>query len=466
MRKFDFDVTPNVRPVLDKDFRPAVLCRRAFLDDVDKSGTGVPVKIALERGEGVISTFKTRVFDETHEKSESNFFFIERLVKSLLWGRGGWKLTFGGPSAIGDYLKEVYSESGSRSFDAFAMRRVYENPFVVEATDIDLVPDACGKTEPVGRHFDGCRIGFDAGGSDRKVSAVVDGEPVFSEEVVWHPKINEDPDYHYREILEAMKSAASHMPRVDAIGVSAAGIYVNNCVRMASLFVKVPDELFEKKVKNIFRNIASEMGEVPLEVANDGDVTALAGAMDIADTNVMGIAMGTSEAGGYVDDNGNITGALNEFAFMPVDNALNAALHEWSGDIGCGAKYFSQDAVIRLAPAAGIELDDTHTPAEKLKTVQQLHSAGGAGAKKIFESIGVYLGYAIADYSDFYDIRHILILGRVTSGEGGSLIRENALKVLDAEFPELSAKIKLHLPDESSRRVGQSIAAAGLPHIG
>ena len=211
--------------------------------------------------------------------------------------------------------------------------------------------------------------------------------------------------------------------------------------------------------------ISIEIGDVPLEVANDGDVTALAGAMSLEDTGVLGIAMGTSEAGGYVDLNGNITGWLNELAFVPVDYDKDAMIDEWSGDIGCGVKYFSQDAVIKLAPAAGIELDEALSPAEKLKVVQGLMEKDDERAKQIFETIGVYFGYAIAYYSAFYDIKHVLIMGRVTSGKGGELVLANAQKVLDTEFPACAKKISLHIPDEKSRRVGQSVAAASLPEI-
>ena len=244
-----------------------------------------------------------------------------------------------------------------REFDANFMSRVYERPFLVEVTEIENVPSSKEETKPIGRHLEGNRIGFDAGGSDRKVAAVIDGEAVYSEEVIWHPKTETNPEYHYKEIYTAIKTAASHLPKVDAIGVSAAGIYINNRVMVASLFIKVPDNLFDEKVKNLFLDIQKEMGDVPLEVANDGDVTALAGAMELKDSNVLGIAMGTSEAGGYVDEHGNLTGWLNELAFVPVDFYPEAMVDEWSGDFGCGVKYFSQDAVIKLAPAAGIDLD-------------------------------------------------------------------------------------------------------------
>jgi hypothetical protein len=42
---------------------------------------------------------------------------------------------------------------------------------------------------------------------------------------------------------------------------------------------------------------------------------------------------------------------------------------------------------------------------------------------------------------------------------------EGAKEVLRSEFPELAERIHIQLPDEKSRRVGQSIAAASLPVI-
>jgi predicted NBD/HSP70 family sugar kinase len=461
----DAAVKPKLSPILEQGFRPASLENRAFLNEVARSGKGVPLVIALERSNGLISTYKTQVFSEESGMDEENIFYAERLIKSLLWARGGWRVYIGGSSNIGEYIKKAYSPGGLREFDSKFMSRVYEKQFCVEVTTADKVPQTNEAAKPTGRHLDGFRIGFDAGGSDRKVSAVINGEAVYSEEVIWYPKVTSDPDYHYKEILAAMKTAASHMPKVDAIGVSSAGIYIDNRVMVASLFLKVPEDQFDAKVKDIFLNIQKEMGGVPMKVANDGDVTALAGAMDLNDTNVLGLAMGTSEAGGYVDSQGNITGWLNELAFIPVDYNSDAMVDEWSGDFGCGVKYFSQDAVIKLAPSAGITLDEKMTPAEKLKVVQDLHKKGDERADKIFESIGCYLGYAIAHYSDFYDIKHLLILGRVTSGEGGNIIIRVATDVLTQEFPELAKKIKLHLPDEANRRVGQSIAAASLPEV-
>ena len=449
---------------LDGGFTPLALVCREMREATREDGQDVIV--AIERNKGYTLTYKTRVYKDGTGHDEENFNFIERIVKSLLWISGGFKVYIAGSEVIGAKIKEAYTYGGLRDFDVRFMERVYERSFEVVICSLKDAPKDQSGAAPIGRHLDGCRIGFDAGGSDRKVSAVIDGESVYSEEVVWFPKTNSDPDYHYQGILEAMKTAASYMPRVDGIGISSAGVYVDNRIMVASLFLKVSDEDFEKRVKNMYIDVAREIGkDIPVEVANDGDVTALAGAMDLNDNSVLGVAMGTSEAGGYVDPEGNITGWLNELAFVPVDYSKESMVDEWSGDYGCGVKYFSQDAVIKLAPAAGIELDESLSPAEKLKVVQKLMEKGDERAADIYDTIGAYFGYAIAYYSEFYDIKHVLIMGRVTSGEGGSILLQRAQEVLDKEFPELAEKIALHIPDESSRRVGQSVAAASLPKI-
>ncbi len=458
-------VEPRVKPPLDEGFRPAVLYNHAFLDSVRKSGKEEALGIAIERNNGMTSVSETAMYAEGHEMAKANLPYAERLVKTLLWQWGGWKIIIGGSRNVGEHIRDEYSQQGKRAFDTKFMSGVYKKPFTVEIVDFDDLPQPKEERVSLGRHLAGCRIGFDAGASDRKVAAVIDGKVVFSEEVVWDPKNQSDPQYHYDGIMSALRAAASHMPRVDAIGVSAAGIYINNRVRVASLFRGVPEDLFDKKVSDMFLDMKREWGGVPLEVANDGDVTALAGAMSLNDTNVLGIALGSSEAGGYIDGGGYITGWLNELAFVPVDLNPQAPVDEWSGDRGCGVHYFSQEAVIRLASAAGIVLDEIRAPAEKLRHVQKMMSRGDDSARKIFETIGCYIGYGIAYYADFYDIKHVPILGRVTSGDGGNVILEKAEEVLELEFPDLAARIKVHLPGESVRRVGQAIAAASLPGL-
>ncbi len=455
-------VKPRFVPPLDEGFRPAVLANRAFRQEVEESGGGVPLVLGLERADGSVSRFETRVFPEGHPRAQANLRYAERLLKFLLWQRGGWKVYVGGPESIGRFIADEYAANGPRSFDyRFMGEDVYEKTFTVVPCRAEDVPAERESTQPLGRHLEGCRIGFDLGASDRKVSAVVDGEAVYSEEVVWEPRKHSDPSYHYNEVVTALRTAASKMPRVDAIGGSAAGVYINNRVRVASLFRAVDRERFHE-VADMFLRIRDEFG-VPLELVNDGEVTALAGSMSLEDNAVLGVALGSSEAGGYVTPDGNITGWLNELAFAPVDYNPDAPVDEWSGDRGVGALYFSQQCVFRLAPRAGIELPTGVTDAERLKSVQEKLEAGHEGAVNIWRSMGYYMGYGIAHYADFYELRHVLILGRCTSGRGGDLIVAGAHEVLEAEFPELAAKVKVQLPDEKARRVGQSIAAASLP---
>ena len=445
-------------PELDPGFIPLGKFFDAFLKDARQ-----PLSLAVERAGGEVAVYNTFIHG-TPDMAEADRYYVDRLVKMLLWMKGGFKVYVSGSEAMYESVRDAYRPGGTREFDADFMSNVYERPF--EVVLCDAVPAEYSNPQAVGRHMDGCRIGFDAGGSDRKVSAVIDGESVFSEEVVWYPKVTEDPDYHYEGIVSALKAAAEHLPRVDAVGVSSAGIYINNRTMVASLFLKVPKELFDEKVKDIYiRAITDTFGDVPYVVANDGDVSALAGAMSLGENNILGIAMGTSEAVGYVDENGNVTGWLNELAFAPVDANPEAMADEWSGDIGCGVKYFSQDGVIKLAPRAGIELAEGDAPAQKLKAVQELMEAGDSRAEAVYRSIGVYLGHTLAFYHSFYGLKYVLLLGRVMSGKGGDIILDTCKAVLAEEYPEVADKIVPTLPDEKARRVGQSVAAASLPEL-
>ena len=454
----NIEFTLKNAPVLDTDFAPLYAFNQAFLKTATK-----PFALGIERSNGQITVYETKIHG-TPDKIDSDRYYVNRLLKALLWEVGGYKVHVCGDEAIFNYLKTACNKGGDMEFDWEFMGGVYEHAFEVVYHTFEDRPQTNEAAESIGRHLEGCRIGFDAGGSDRKVSAVVDGEVIFSEETVWNPTITEDPEYHYQGIVQSFKEAAKHMPRVDAIGVSSAGIYINNRTMIASLFLKVPKDQFDLKIKDIYLRAANEIGDVPIAVANDGDVSALAGAMGMGANSLLGLAMGTSEAGGFVDDNGNITGWLNELAFVPIDANPNALADEWSLDIGCGRKYFSQDSVIKLCPAAGIELPETATtPAERLKVVQALMANDDPRAAKIYESIGSYLGHTVPLYESLYHMKHVLLLGRVMSGKGGDLIVKEAERVLADEYPNV--KVKLLLPDEKTRRVGQSVAAASLPEV-
>jgi predicted NBD/HSP70 family sugar kinase len=450
----------SIAAPLDPGFQPAVVFNRDYVEAAKKSGKGVPLVLGLERENGLVSRYETTVLAQP---DANTLRYAERIVKFLLWARGGWKLHFGGPKAIGEFIRKTYSIRGARKFDCEMMTRSYNESFEVALMSAAKVPANKEMQVAAGGHLKGYRIGFDLGASDYKVSAVADGKAIFTEEMPWNPVTEANPDYHYHHLSAALHRAAAHLPRVDAIGGSSAGIIVDNEIRVASLLRAIPKKLFPKAA-GIFKRIQKEWN-VPVVVMNDGDVTALAGALSLRQNGMLGIAMGSSQAAGFMDRQGRIPGWLNELAFVPVDYNPRAAIEPWSGDAGVGALYFSQQAVNKLLPAAKISLPKDMGLPERLKEVQNLMAKGDERAARIYETVGVYFGYAIAQYADFYDFRHLLILGRVTTGKGGDIVLAKAREVLRKEFPELASQIELHVPDEKSRRVGQAVAAASLPKI-
>lgn len=457
-------MAPRCVPVLDSQFRPAALATRAFQAEVRQTGAPERVRLAIEQADGSVFHHYTEIFPAAAQREAANYEHVERLVKFLLWSRGGWRIHVDGPASLVDQLAAHYRNDATGRFDSEIVgERMYDHPITVVRTT-ELPPERAW-TNPQGRHLKGCRIGFDLGGSDRKAAAVIDGKVVFSEETEWNPYFQADPQYHLDGIMDSLRKAAAHLPRVDAIGGSAAGVYVNNRVKVASLFRGVPAAVFNSRVRDLFLEVQRQWN-VPLEVVNDGEVTALAASMSLGVNSVLGISLGTSTAGGWVNADGNITTWLNELAFVPVDYHPHAPRDEWSGDYGCGVQYFSQQCVARLLAPAGIEAPADLPFPEKLKLVQALMKQGDERARKIYQTIGVYLGYGLAHFADFYDLRHVLILGRVTSGAGGDLILSGAKEVLRTEFPALADQMAFHIPDEKDKRHGQAIAAASLPDVG
>jgi predicted NBD/HSP70 family sugar kinase len=460
------DIGIAIKPELDSQFVPAVLWNRAFRARVRTCEEAVDVVIALQRPDKTCSVFNTKILPLSAQNETLNLRYLERTFKFLLWQRGGCKALIAGCNPLVKKLAAIYAPTGTRSFDfEFFGEKTYLQTLEIRPCNAGKIPHANEQNVPLGRHLDGCRIGFDLGGSDRKCAAVIDGKVVFSEELEWNPYFESDPYYHIEKIYETLEHAAAHLPHVDAIGGSSAGVYVNNEVRVASLFRGVSKVDFDSEIRHMFLGLRKRCGNIPFEVVNDGEVTALAGSMSMNANAVLGIAMGTSQAVGYVTPNGNITPWLNELAFAPVDYRENAPSDEWSGDRGCGVQYFSQQAVARLAPLAGIELPESMPFAEQLVEVQKLMAADDSRAARIYSTIGTYLGYSIAHYADFYTIQKVLLLGRVTSGTGGSVILEKANEVLAAEFPALAQQIEIVTPNEKDKRHGQAVAAASLPRI-
>ncbi|MGD1977946.1 MAG: ROK family protein [Akkermansiaceae bacterium] len=453
------------QPELDPGFQPASIWRQTFRGLCEERGSR-ELKLVILRPDGTGLDHSEQILagDDT-ESAALNFRLIERTVKFLLWSFGGTSVVLENAPELASELQEHYREGGAREFDVDYSRRFYGETLTISSVEPGQLPTPKAEEESSSEiGLKGNRIGFDLGGSDRKCAAVVDGQVVFSDEVTWDPYFQSDPAYHLEGILDSIRLAAGHLPSVDAIGGSAAGVYVDSKVRAASLFRGVPDELFADHVENIFFEVAKEWG-VPIRVVNDGDVTALAGAMSLKDGCVLGLAMGTSAAAGYADENSRITSRLSELAFVPVDFNDEAARDEWSGDIGCAVNYFSQQAVSRLIEPAGLDIDPSLDKPEKLVLVQKSMEEGDDRAAAIYRTIGCYLGYAIPQFARFYEIRHLLLLGRVLTGKGGEIIIAKAEEVLRDEFPDLAARISLSTPDEKMKRHGQAIAAASLPTI-
>jgi len=462
-------LNPNPKhvPVLDSRFVPAVLWNRAYRERVARDAAGQDLLLALTRPDGTVFRHAVRVLPDGEANRPLNLRYVERLLKFLLWMKGGSRVLVAGSDTLAAQLAKVFSAEGARAFDDQTVgRKVFlDERLRIEARSMEEMPGEFSTSAALGRNLDGCRIGFDLGGSDRKCAAVIDGEVVHSEEVEWSPYFESDPNYHFEGIMDSLRRAARHMPRVDAIGGSSAGVYVNNEPRVSSLFRGVSDKDFDKHVRPMFGRVREAWKGVPFEIANDGEVTALAASMSLKDNAVLGISMGTSLAAGYCDGDGRITSWLNELAFVPMDYADSAPRDEWSGDLGCGVQCFSQQAVARLAPLAGLDYADEMPLPERLSAVQAMMKKGDERARRIFETIGVYFGYSVAWFAEFYEIRHLLILGRVTSGEGGEIVIEKGKQILADEFPELAQSVGMTTPDEDFKRHGQAIAAASLPSL-
>ena len=370
-------VKPAFKPLLDPDFIPASLWNKAYLQLVDSVDGSQPIRIAVERPDGTAWTYDTKILPETHDGADLTWRYCERLVKFLLWAWGGSRLRIAGAPYIVAKLKETYSANGTRNFDYnFIGQSCFNEPFQINNAEFDELKSSFTEGGKSANPLKGNRIGFDLGGSDRKCAAIIDGKVIFSEEIKWSPYFESDPEYHCSGIADSIRRAAAHLPHVDAIGGSAAGIYINNEPCIGSLYRGISREDFDRKIRSVFKDLQKEWNNVPFEVANDGDVTAIAGAMAINDCAVLGISMGTSLASGYIDEQNNIKGWLNELAFVPVDYRTDAPADEWSGDIGCGVQYFSQQAVGRLIPASGLEIEKTLGLPEKLEAVQEKMKQG------------------------------------------------------------------------------------------
>ncbi|MBR7180550.1 MAG: ROK family protein [Kiritimatiellae bacterium] len=425
------------------------------------------VSVAWEREEGKVFRYDMPIpkrLDPAAAKKVSHV--VERIAKFALWAAGGWKLYLSGPDAVVKPVAKAYAKKGARAFDFDFFSSIYGRPVEAVVVPQKKMPEFSEKLRQVKTVADGCRIGFDLGASDFKISALDKGKVVFSKEFPWDPRNNADPEYHYSKLTAGLKEAAAALPRVDAIGGSTAGVLVGQKMGLASLFRAVKEKNPSKfpEAQNLFYRIEKDWN-VPFAVYNDGDVTALAGMISMDKKGILGVAMGSSEAVGYVDPKRRMTGRICELAFAPVDFNPAAPKDEWSGDYGVGAMAFSQQAVNWLAVENGFKFPKSMKLPERLKVVQAAMEKGDAKALKVYIQIGRFLAHAIPWYNEFYDYENMMILGRVTSGLGGEVILETAKTMLKDVYPEWAEKIDIFMPDEKARRLGQSVAAAQIPEI-
>lgn len=452
-------------PALDSGFIPMIRMLENYEERIRKSEKFERIQFAITRPEGTVFSESYQILPSA-EPPHATIEYLERQLKMLLWQKGGSKVYVSGSKVWANKLADIYSASGPRAFDAdFIGKKLFQEPFQVIAVDESEMPQASEPSLKVGGHLQGCRIGFDLGGSDRKCAAVIDGEVVYSTEIGWDPYFQSDPQYHRHGIEDTLKRAAAHLPRIDAIGGSAAGVYIDNEVRAGSLYRGLNSEDFDRSIRGYFRELEQQWN-VPVVIANDGEVTALAASLSLdSHKGILGVSLGTSTAAGYVCPEGRLTSWLNELAFSPVDCRANGPIDEWSGDIGCGVQYFSQQAVARLGPLAGIPLHEGEKFPEFLLRVQRAMEKGEPSAQKIYQTLGCYLGYTIPYWRRRYDFTQLLLLGRVMSGPGGELIQQTASEILQQAYPQIGDDFSFLAVNERDKRHGQAIAAASLPSL-
>jgi len=357
-----------------------------------------------------------------------------------------------------------------------------DTPFEVKIVAAKDLPKVKETLQKCGTDANGSRLAFDLGKSDIKVVAVKDNDVLYSQETEWDVT-NPDPDYHYNAIKAAMELGKAKLDKIEAIGGSATGAFsANSEATWCDIFPNVPPDVYKEKVVNIFHRLAKDLaGDVPLKVINDGEVTALAAFAKLGGKgNVMGISMGSSEGGGYANKDGELLGWINELCFLKIDLNPEAPTDPWTKGAytGISHMYLGQRGATKLAKAGGIEAPENqlyphpdmctirhenHAQCLKLIQAAMKDPAKEPQARKIYETVGVYLGYGLLQYIEHYRIDHVMILGRVSKGDGGDILLDTAKAVLAKERPKV--KIEFHTADDHFKAVGQCIAAAALPPL-
>jgi len=473
---------PAVPAPLDPNFSPVVLAKKKYHKLV--AGSPHVLEWALPRADGC-GRGKLPVFAEKHSDVEASIYLAGVCIQEMLWQRSASALLLAGPPKICEAVKAAFSPGGQYEFESSTMPKVCGTPaakFEVKIVPKEELPEGKDSPQVCGKDASGCRLAFDLGKSDIKTVAVKDGEVVYSKETEWDVT-DPNPEYHYKAIVAALMLAKAALPRVDCVGGSATGtISGDNEATWCDIFPNVPPDVYKEKVVDIFKRIAKEVaGDVPLKVINDGEVTALAAVQKIGKGNIMGISMGSSEGGGYANADGNLMGWINELCYIRLDLNPEAPTDPWTkgAHTGISHLYLGQRGATKLAHKAGVEVPENYIyphpdmctikhedHAQCLKLIQKAMGDPNKEqqVKALYETCGVYLGYAIAQYQEFYKIDHVMILGRVSKGKGGDIMLNKANEVLQTEFPQY-ADVAFHTADDHFKAVGQCIAAAALPEL-
>lgn len=476
----------KIAPPLDPDFTPFILGKQKYIETVKSIPNYDTLTWALPRSDGC-GRYSLPVFPPTHYKDiEASIYIAGVCIQEMIWQRSATSLMLHGPPKICKGVKKMFSLGGMYEFEIKSMPNVCGQSGkkfeVIICNDPNALPKNCDAPQVCGKDATGCRLAFDLGKSDVKTVAVKDNQVLYSKETEWDVT-NPDPDYHFKVVTDALNLAKAELPRVDAIGGSATGtISAENHATWCDIFPNVPPNVYKEKVIDIFIRMAEHVAgnpNVPLKVINDGEVTALAAVQKLNKGSIMGISMGSSEGGGYANADGNLLGWINELCYIRIDMNPKAPTDPWSkgSHTGLSHMYLGQRGATKLAAAAGCTLADElkyphpemctikhENHAKVLKIIQKEMVEDPARVGKIYETVGVYLGFALAQYMEFYDIEHVLILGRLSKGAGGDLMLDTAKKVLTEEFPELKTP-QFHTADDHFKAVGQCIAAAALPVI-
>ena len=437
--------------LLEDDFLPAYESFHSFQKKAQED-----FGIAVSRGQDIAFPFFFRITLDFEE----SYFYAKKILLTLLWMVGGDKITLLAKegSSFASYFHHRASLDPEIQTSCKAMEEILSSPLSWEISP--ELPEKKERQASFGSSFSGSRIGLDLGGSDRKVTAMVDGKVVYSNETLWSPKGEKDYHYHVEGIKQSLLEAKSHLQKVDAVGVSIAGTCLDNNLIFPALFASVPESDKIGPVKNLFKDLIPELfPNVPFQIENDGDVSAIGASVMFGMDNVLGLALGTSFAAGYAEK-GYLLSWINELSKAPINFSPSARKHYIFGIDGAASEYLSQKGIVLLLEKVGFPLSGTLP--EKLLQIQEEMKRGNPIVEKAYRDMGIYLGSSLAYFSLFYPVKNVLLLGRVLTGEGGQILMESAQEYLNSK----NVEIRLGSADENFKRLGQSYVAACLPKVG